>query len=459
MAQWLAGGDRKMGSDHLAEVSEQDPTVRIRELEERLAKLVEQGAAGDEDLETQLEAKLFRQEHRPFIVFSNFLRRHEYADDDPRRAGINASMGWMLIKQLLPGTVATATVSLAAIAGLLLSYGSLEELKTQNTRIVEQNELINTGNRAILEQNQFLQESNAVLREQFTVETTTTREAARVQYLETLYDRCSESDGSTCAPVSGRQPCTDSEWLDEFSGSACAYPARASGRSRTEALLRLIQLQDDPCSAPSARRQISPAFVWIANAVTRCTPLDLSGLPPSRTDHKLRIPDALLERANLAEAALAGADMRSARLAFASFVNASLVDVDLSNADLTNADLRGADLGGAVLTGVTLAGANLSVASVRVESGEGRRSHTNRPTSMSNADLRGADLRGANLEGAELYDADFSNANLRGASFAGARLHSAKFYGADVACADLTGAEGIENARGLVIPNENCDED
>lgn len=169
----------------------------------------------------------------------------------------------------------------------------------------------------------------------------------------------------------------------------------------------------------------------------------------NRLEHRerLRLTEAYLRGANLAEADLTGADcwgadfqgalfnaahlddanLAGARLRSADLERATLARADLRGADLTEADLERAFLERADLRGATLIGADLQFASLPLANAERAR-------------MDQANLRGAHLERANLRRASFKGANLHGASLDGADLRGANFDEADLERADFTGA-------------------
>lgn len=81
----------------------------------------------------ELEARLFRQEHRlSHLLYNYFHRRKKFVDGDIRRKACSTAFYLRLVTSLLPIGAAT-TIGITSIAALLISLNSLNALKHQNT--------------------------------------------------------------------------------------------------------------------------------------------------------------------------------------------------------------------------------------------------------------------------------------------------------------------------------------
>jgi uncharacterized protein YjbI with pentapeptide repeats len=149
-----------------------------------------------------------------------------------------------------------------------------------------------------------------------------------------------------------------------------------------------------------------------------------------------RLSGAHLEGANLSQAHLEEADLRWVHLEGANLGQAHLEEADLGLAQLKGTYLVGGQLKGANLSGAHLEGVDLSMAQL-----EGAH--------LSGADLKGvylrwAQLKGANLYGAQLEGAHLGQAQLKGVDLGQAQLKGAHLYGAQLEGAHLKGANPEE---------------
>ena len=97
------------------------------EIEELRAELQAQRA----ELEAQdqkLEAAMVQQEHRAIAIFRNLLRYWSYDKQDSRRKNAIQALLWWIFS---PRTVATATISVVGIVGLILAWKANDLLDTQ----------------------------------------------------------------------------------------------------------------------------------------------------------------------------------------------------------------------------------------------------------------------------------------------------------------------------------------
>lgn len=162
-------------------------------------------------------------------------------------------------------------------------------------------------------------------------------------------------------------------------------------------------------------------------------------LPLKLTEAYLRganLAEVNLEQADLWGADLSGANLTGARLSEANIAGANLSGAHLEHATLTDADLRGAncteaDLERAFLEDADLRAVNFTACDLQFASMPG--------ANLEHARLLGANLRGAHLERTRLNKAVFEGATLHGASLDGADLRGADFTRADLSRADLTG--------------------
>jgi uncharacterized protein YjbI with pentapeptide repeats len=160
---------------------------------------------------------------------------------------------------------------------------------------------------------------------------------------------------------------------------------------------------------------------------------DLSGANLSAA----QLESAVLEGARLPGAALDGSRLGHANLDETVLSGAALSHVWAESARFRRADLSGANLEYAVLRDADLEGANLSGACFRQADLRGA---VLRAASIEGADFTGADLERAKLPGVDLTSADFSGCRFRRAHLCGARLEGAAFPGAVFDGADLQGA-------------------
>lgn len=185
--------------------------------------------------------------------------------------------------------------------------------------------------------------------------------------------------------------------------------------------------------------QSPEAALRIAGNIRR---LNRQGVPSP-----LRLTEAYLRGANLAEANLEeadlwGADLEgtnlvSAQLSEANLAGARLRGANLERATLIEADLRGADcteadLERAFMEDADLRGGNFTACDLQYAALPGAR--------LEHARMLGANLRGAHLERTRLHRTLLEGATLHGASLDGADLRGADFTRADFTRADFTGA-------------------
>jgi hypothetical protein len=111
---------------------------------------------------------------------------------------------------------------------------------------------------------------------------------------------------------------------------------------------------------------------------------------------RARIPQAILDNADLIGANLNETNLNHGRLSGINLSGASLVNATLNAAELFGANLSGANLNGANLNNAQLISVDLSNATLF-------------NAVLSNTNLNGADLGGAKLNGANLDNADLSD--------------------------------------------------
>lgn len=107
------------------------------------------------ELEIEWEAKLLRQEHRPWLIFWNYWKRRSRWEDpnDVRRIAVEKALVWRLISS--PTTIALGSGGLIAILTLFFLYqqnllfkNQNDLFKTQNERIDQQTKLLEASRRS-----------------------------------------------------------------------------------------------------------------------------------------------------------------------------------------------------------------------------------------------------------------------------------------------------------------------
>ena len=239
------------------------------------------------------------------------------------------------------------------------------------------------------------------------------------------------SNTTTYRQMEHRQRCAEKAMLATITSLWLAWN-KNSGIDETP-LITLPQLET---SRAAASKMIDR--VWTPTERGVGIPPTLSGLSLKGNDlYGIRIPHAILNRADLSGADLGGADLRRADLYCANLEGADLERANLREADLDWADLSSTNLIGADLSGTQMFSARLILAQMQA-------ANLNE-ADLCGADLYGADLERAYLEGARLSGANLSRANLNRAVLIGAvlkevDLNGAYLYGADLYGADLNGA-------------------
>lgn len=356
--------------------------------EERNSEIVEQRL-------NELEAKILEQEHRPFMLITNYINRKRRWKDkhDKRRSAVKKAILWRLF--FSPTVIAIAT-------GGLLGYFSLFFMWKQTQLFNRQNELFELQNIRIEQQTHLIEAD---------------RRAAQMFIMgEVLSDINREleapenSNRILSSPLVGRiislsRAMKPYRYLENDNLSEELSPERG------QLLISLVESKMD-------------STFFIDEILAKC-----NFMKADLRDANLRnanLGRVNLMGANLSRTDLVGANLNKAKLYRANLSEANLFKVDLSGANLRRAKLIKAQLPGTDLTGVkfdksNLIGVNLMSANLNKAS----LTHVN----LSRANLILTDLSEVDLEGVILNKADLGGTNLAYTSLKNIRsLDSLRVY-------------------------------
>lgn len=502
VACWALSMDRVHRGSYPALQREESATLRGN----TSVALFEHETAG----ERQLRIQQLGQEHRPFVAWSNYQKYRNAGDEEYRNAAVGTInrilVSWLLRFFVVGGSAATGT--LLAVVSLLLSsvmvylaQGTLEETQTQTEEMRVQSAQMKQQNKALLDQIRKEESARNISRRSQLVallyDTSpcpSTLPGERIKHCDSLFSSCEDRiDECEKRSLWGLGLCSEKlerprTCIEEDSScvatlakealkacrlqrTACEDAAReescpnASTRTRTEALIGFISLEEETANVTRQKQDCVPF-----DEVEWPEPRDVEGgkrLDLTAIDLEgASIPGVCLTRALMSSAKLRGADLSDTYMVMVGLSKASLQGAFLFNTYMMGSQLVGANVAGAKFTRARMqrvflqhvVGEEASFFEAKLNGSRITRGNL-RGATFQDADMReswlaGTDFEGASFEGANLEYADFSYifptlmnykdhakaANLKGVNMKNAKLKGAVLHGVDLRSVVLEGA-------------------
>lgn len=380
------------------------------EIDELRAELQAQRA----ELEAQdqkLEAAMVQQEHRAIAIFRNLLRYWSYDKQDSRRKNAIQALLWWIFS---PRTVATATISVVGIVGLILAWKANDLLDTQNEKLDAQNELVQTQNHLLTEQNKQVEMSLHLM------------QAERIAGLRSEWESLQDKIDAEITM-----------WRRLHRGDTKADTLSASLTRRIIDLTKRFQpyrqLQEDGSLSPQAISHERGEILSTLGEIP-VDNLNFIRLCDFRKAEAIAIfwREAPFELVDCSESILESCAFLDAEMGYSNFYKASLKHSILTGANLERASLASSDLQSIFLDKTELQFATLSHSKMQGASLEAAHA--------IHANFQASDLRDANFKHADLSHADFYQADLEGAQFDSVGLDWANLSSANLIGVDLSGA-------------------
>ena len=380
------------------------------EIETLRAELHAQRVALDAQDE-KLEAAMVQQEHRTIAIFRNLIRYWSHDKQDQRRKNAIQALLWWLFS---PRTVATASISIVGIVGLVLAWKANTLLDAQNDKLDAQNELVETQNKLLTEQNKQVEmslhlmqaERIAGLRSEW--ENIQDKIDAEITMWRRLHPRDPKAD-TLSASLTRRiidltkrfQPYRQLQEDGSLSEKAISY-------ERGDILSTLAELPVDQL-----------------NFLRRCNFQKASS-------NALYWRGANMEHIDFSDAQLEFCAFIEGDLKYATFYKAYLSHSIFIGVDLERASFNGSELQESSFDGCRLLFTNFSYSQMARSSFE--------DAEAVQSQFEGADVSGSNFSGAQLSYANFYQADLAGVRFDSTHLDWANLSSANLAGINLSGA-------------------
>lgn len=269
---------------------------------------------------TELERKLYEQEHRPIVAIKNFffVRPHLKEDDPLRR-----SIAFSVISAIFFSPSGVAAI------GSLVALVSLIFLGTQTWHVRKQTEEFE-------EQNKQLRNQNSIMRNTYKDETLRVKRARRTELIEVLYEPM--PSGLSASEEVKRSVDGEGKKLPKY-----------DFRTRAEALEEYVSLErdlkDDPDHHSTA---VSRYDADLSHSRLQFIDISRNDLKHTTLDH------ADMRGIDLKSSELSGATFKAADLRFAEFLNSYETPTTMKDVNLSKAKLDWANFDDVVFKSVNL---------------------------------------------------------------------------------------------------------